>query len=110
MAYETILYVVSDNGVTIAHNRADRLWTANSSRRWFCRSSMKSPGTVPRAEDAPQSGGYVRCRRLAMKRLSLGDALFLYAETPETPMHVASVTIFRPATQGMISSLVSAST
>jgi WS/DGAT/MGAT family acyltransferase len=31
-----------------------------------------------------------------MKRLSLGDALFLYAETPETPMHVASVTIFRP--------------
>lgn len=60
------------------------------------------------AEDAPQSGGHVRCRRLAMKRLSLGDALFLHAETPETPMHVASVTIFRPATQGMISSLVSA--
>ncbi|MGO9417886.1 wax ester/triacylglycerol synthase domain-containing protein, partial [Roseiarcus sp.] len=34
-----------------------------------------------------------------MKRLSLGDALFLYAETPETPMHVASVTIFRPTMQ-----------
>jgi pimeloyl-ACP methyl ester carboxylesterase len=31
-----------------------------------------------------------------MKRLSLGDALFLHAETPETPMHVASVTVFRP--------------
>ena len=25
MAYETILYEGSDNGVTIAHNRADRL-------------------------------------------------------------------------------------
>jgi diacylglycerol O-acyltransferase / wax synthase len=32
-----------------------------------------------------------------MKRLSLLDALFLYAETPQTPMHVASVTIFKPA-------------
>jgi len=32
-----------------------------------------------------------------MKRLSLLDALFLYMETPETPMHVASVTIFKPA-------------
>ena len=31
-----------------------------------------------------------------MKRLSLVDALFLYMETPETPMHVASVTIFKP--------------
>ena len=31
-----------------------------------------------------------------MKRLSLLDALFLYMETPETPMHVASVTIFKP--------------
>ncbi len=31
-----------------------------------------------------------------MKRLSLLDALFLYAETPKTPMHVASVTIFKP--------------
>jgi WS/DGAT/MGAT family acyltransferase len=31
-----------------------------------------------------------------MKRLSLLDALFLYAETPETPMHIASVTIFKP--------------
>jgi diacylglycerol O-acyltransferase / wax synthase len=31
-----------------------------------------------------------------MKRLSLLDALFLYLETPETPMHVASVTIFKP--------------
>ncbi len=30
-----------------------------------------------------------------MKRLSLLDALFLYMETPETPMHVASVTIFK---------------
>ncbi len=56
-----------------------------------------------------RKAGYVRYRRLAMKRLTLGDALFLYAETPETPMLVASVTIFRPATQGMISSLVSAS-
>lgn len=34
-----------------------------------------------------------------MKRLSMADALFLYTETPETPMHVASVTIFKPATQ-----------
>ena len=32
-----------------------------------------------------------------MKRLSLLDALFLYMETPRTPMHVASVTIFKPA-------------
>ena len=32
-----------------------------------------------------------------MKRLSLVDALFLYMETPETPMHVASVTIFKPS-------------
>src|SRR5271165_314530 len=31
-----------------------------------------------------------------MKRLSLLDALFLYIETPETPMHVGSVTIFKP--------------
>jgi len=30
-----------------------------------------------------------------MKRLSFLDALFLYMETPETPMHVASVTIFK---------------
>ena len=35
-----------------------------------------------------------------MRCLSLGDALFLYAETPETPMHVGSFTIFGPATQG----------
>jgi WS/DGAT/MGAT family acyltransferase len=33
-----------------------------------------------------------------MKRLSALDALFLYMETPETPMHVASLTIFRPET------------
>ncbi len=32
-----------------------------------------------------------------MKRLSALDALFLYMESPETPMHVASVTIFKPA-------------
>jgi WS/DGAT/MGAT family acyltransferase len=32
-----------------------------------------------------------------MKRLSLLDALFLYMETPETPMHVASVTVFKPS-------------
>jgi diacylglycerol O-acyltransferase len=32
-----------------------------------------------------------------MKRLSLLDALFLYMETPQTPMHVASVTIFKLA-------------
>ncbi len=32
-----------------------------------------------------------------MKRLSALDALFLYMETPETPMHVASVTIFKPS-------------
>ena len=31
-----------------------------------------------------------------MKRLSMADAIFLYAETPETPMHVASVTTFKP--------------
>ena len=31
-----------------------------------------------------------------MKRLSFVDALFLYMETPETPMHVGSVTIFKP--------------
>jgi hypothetical protein len=35
-----------------------------------------------------------------MKRSSLSDAFFLYAETPETPMRVASVTIFRPTTLG----------
>ena len=35
-----------------------------------------------------------------MKRLSFADAIFLYAETPETPMHVGSVTIFKPATHG----------
>ncbi len=86
MAYETILYEVSDNGVSIAHNR--RLCTANSSRRWFRWSSKKSPGTVPRARTR-RKAGYVLYRRLAMKRLSLGDALFLYPETPETPMHEA---------------------
>ncbi len=32
-----------------------------------------------------------------MKRLSALDALFLYGETSRTPMHVASVTIFKPA-------------
>ena len=32
-----------------------------------------------------------------MNRLSALDALFLYMETSETPMHVASVTIFKPA-------------
>jgi diacylglycerol O-acyltransferase / wax synthase len=32
-----------------------------------------------------------------MNRLSFLDALFLYLETPETPMHVASATIFKPA-------------
>ena len=31
-----------------------------------------------------------------MNRLSALDALFLYLETPETPMHVGSVTIFQP--------------
>jgi len=31
-----------------------------------------------------------------MKRLSALDSLFLYFETPETPMHVASVTTFQP--------------
>ncbi len=31
-----------------------------------------------------------------MKRLSALDALFLYMETPETPMHVASLTTFKP--------------
>jgi diacylglycerol O-acyltransferase len=34
-----------------------------------------------------------------MKRLSALDALFLYLESPETPMHVASVTIFKPLSQ-----------
>ena len=34
-----------------------------------------------------------------MKRLSMADAIFLYTETPETPMHVASVTIFKPPLQ-----------
>jgi WS/DGAT/MGAT family acyltransferase len=32
-----------------------------------------------------------------MNRLSAVDALFLYLETPETPMHVGSLTIFAPA-------------
>ena len=32
-----------------------------------------------------------------MNRLSALDSLFLYFETPETPMHVGSVTIFKPA-------------
>ena len=35
-----------------------------------------------------------------MKRLSLLDALFLYLETPETPMHAGSVTIFKPESSG----------
>ncbi len=34
-----------------------------------------------------------------MKRLSALDALFLYMEGPETPMHVAGVTICKPETQ-----------
>ena len=34
-----------------------------------------------------------------MKRLSMADAIFLYTETPETPMHVGSVTIFKPASR-----------
>jgi hypothetical protein len=59
---------------------------------------MKSPGTVLRPRTR-RKARYVRYRRLATKRLSLGDALPLYADTPETPIHVASVTIFRPATQ-----------
>ncbi|MGA2128029.1 MAG: wax ester/triacylglycerol synthase family O-acyltransferase [Xanthobacteraceae bacterium] len=33
-----------------------------------------------------------------MNRLSAVDALFLYLETPETPMHVGSLTIFAPPT------------
>ena len=33
-----------------------------------------------------------------MNRLSALDAAFLYMETPDTPMHVGSVTIFTPAT------------
>ena len=32
-----------------------------------------------------------------MNRLSALDALFLYVETPQTPMHVGSVTIFKPS-------------
>ena len=32
-----------------------------------------------------------------MNRLSALDAAFLYMETPQTPMHVGSVTIFTPA-------------
>jgi hypothetical protein len=52
MACKTILCEVSNNGVTIAHNRADRLRTANSPRRWVRWSSMN-----PAAEDAPRNGG-----------------------------------------------------
>ncbi len=33
-----------------------------------------------------------------MNRLSALDALFLYLETPETPMHIGSLTVFGPAT------------
>ena len=32
-----------------------------------------------------------------MNRLSALDALFLYVETAQTPMHVGSVTIFKPS-------------
>ena len=32
-----------------------------------------------------------------MKRLSMLDAAFLYLETPETPMHVGSVSTFKPS-------------
>jgi diacylglycerol O-acyltransferase / wax synthase len=32
-----------------------------------------------------------------MKRLSALDAAFLYLETPDTPMHIGSVTVFAPA-------------
>ena len=31
-----------------------------------------------------------------MNRLSLVDSLFLYLETPQTPMNIASLTIFTP--------------
>src|SRR3954451_2371923 len=31
-----------------------------------------------------------------MERLSAQDAGFLYTETPETPMHVGSLTVFAP--------------
>lgn len=34
-----------------------------------------------------------------MNRLSALDALFLYMESPKTPMHVGSVTIFRPTAE-----------
>ena len=44
-----------------------------------------------------------------MKRLSLLDALFLYMETPETPMHVASVTIFNRRRRRTTASSASAS-
>ena len=40
--------------------------------------------------------GCARHRGFVMERLSFVDALFLYMETPETPMHIASVTIFKP--------------
>ena len=32
-----------------------------------------------------------------MNRLSLVDSLFLYLETPQTPMNIASLTIFTPS-------------
>src|SRR5271166_60399 len=38
-----------------------------------------------------------RRRESAMKRLSMLDAAFLYLETPETPMHVGSVSTFKPS-------------
>ena len=53
-------------------------------------------GHCLKAEDAAQSRAARAAGRFAMKRLSFLDALFLYMETPETPMHVASVTIFKP--------------
>ena len=61
MAYETILYEVSDNGVTIAHNRADRLnaFTLGMGRELV---EALDPllvdefvGQCPAAGDAPQS-------------------------------------------------------
>src|SRR5208282_1417544 len=54
-----------------------------------------SHGRGPAAKQA-----HVRYREFVVKRLSFADAVFLYAKTPETPMHVGSVTIFKRATQG----------
>src|ERR1700686_1286909 len=55
------------------------------------RGSDPTPVAPPGARADATTGGRVR-----MERLSAQDAGFLYTETPETPMHVGTLTVFAP--------------